>query len=126
MRLSLRFVIPLLVALGIFAYAALPLVDRLMLRWFSRDLEVRANLIANTIEEPLQDLLRSGNRRRLTQFFEGLSQDERLLGLAFCPADKGEPIATPPLPTKVRAAVLKAFRAPPGDWLQPPRGPWPG
>ena len=64
MRLSLRFVVPLLVALGIFAYAALPLVDRLMLRWFSRDLEVRANLIANTVEEPLQDLIRSGNRRR--------------------------------------------------------------
>src|ERR1041385_6951499 len=46
MRLSLRFVIPLLVALAGFAYAALPLVDKLMLRWFSRDLEVRANLIA--------------------------------------------------------------------------------
>src|SRR5256886_3810876 len=123
MRLSLRFVIPLLVALGIFAYAALPLVDRLMLRWFSRDLEVRANLIANTIEEPLQDLLRSGNRRRLTQFFERLSQDERLLGLAFCPADKGEPIATPALPTEVRCADLQRFEDASGDLLQTAKGP---
>src|SRR5206468_4764914 len=29
MRLSLRFVVPLFLALGIFAYAALPLVDKL-------------------------------------------------------------------------------------------------
>jgi len=41
-RLSLRFVIPLLIAVGIFAYGALPLADRLMLRWFSRDLETRS------------------------------------------------------------------------------------
>ena len=123
MRLSLRFVIPLLVALGIFAYAALPLVDRLMLRWFSRDLEVRANLIANTIEEPLQDLLRSGNRRRVTQFFQRLSQDERLLGLAFCPADKGEPIVTPALPTEVRCADLQRFEDASGDLLQTAKGP---
>ena len=59
MRLSLRFLIPLLIALGIFAYAALPLVDKLMLRWFSRDLEVRANLIARTVEDPLHDLIRA-------------------------------------------------------------------
>src|SRR5207237_8051727 len=118
MRLSLRFVIPLLVALGIFAYAALPLVDKLMLRWFSRDLEVRANLIANTIEEPLQDLLRSGNRRRVTQFFQRLSQDERLLGLAFCPADKGEPIVTPALPTEARGCDRARFGDESRDLIQ--------
>ena len=64
MRLSLRFVVPLLVALAIFAYAALPLVDRLMLRWFRRDLEVRANLIATTVDDPLHTLIRTGDRSR--------------------------------------------------------------
>src|SRR2546423_15201750 len=109
MRLSLRFVIPLLVALGIFAYAALPLVDRLMLRWFSRDLEVRANLIANTVEEPLQDLMRTGNRRRIQQFFTRLTQDERLLAVAFCPPDGGDAVATPMLPQEVRCSDLDRF-----------------
>ena len=47
--LSLRFLIPLLLALGVFAYAAVPLVDSLMSRWFVRDLDIRANLIANTV-----------------------------------------------------------------------------
>ncbi|MGE5802251.1 MAG: trehalose-6-phosphate synthase, partial [Gemmatimonadota bacterium] len=77
--------IPLLVALGVFAYAALPLADRLMLRWFSRDLEVRSNLFANTVQEPLQNLLKAGNRRRIQEFFTRITQDERLLAVAFCP-----------------------------------------
>lgn len=39
MRLSLRFVIPLLLALAAFAYVAVPLVDKLTVRWFVRDLD---------------------------------------------------------------------------------------
>ena len=123
MRLSLRFVVPLLVALGIFAYAALPLVDKLMLRWFSRDLEVRANLIARTVEDPLQDLIRTGNRRRIQQFFTRITQDERLLALGFCPADGGEAIATPTLPTEVRCSDLDRFETPSGDLLSTATGP---
>src|SRR5881296_4662333 len=100
MRLSLRFVIPLLIAVGVFAYGALPLADKLMLRWFSRDLETRANLIANTIQDPLQDLIRTGNRRRIQEFFTRITQDERLLAVAFCPPTtvSGEPVATTTLP----------------------------
>ena len=46
MRLSLRFLIPLLLALGAFAYVAVPLADSLMQRWFVRDLDIRSSLIA--------------------------------------------------------------------------------
>ncbi len=60
MRLSLRFIIPLFLALGAFAYAVVPLVDKLTLRWFVRDLETRSTLIANTVQEPLEDLIRRG------------------------------------------------------------------
>src|SRR3954470_4458213 len=122
MRLSLRFVVPLLVAIGIFAYAALPLVDKLMLRWFSRDLEVRANLIANTVEEPLESLIQSGNRRHIQQFFTRITQDERLLAVAFCPMDQGEAIATPTLPAEVHCSELERFDAS-GDLLQTAKGP---
>src|SRR5438874_2266718 len=97
MRLSLRFVVPLLLVLAVFAYFAVPLVDRLTLRWFSRDLDMRANLISNTVEEPLQDLLQAGNRRRILQFFTRITQDERLLAIGFCPA-QGDPIVTPTFP----------------------------
>ena len=35
MRLSLRFLLPLMLVVGVFAYAAVPLADTLMLRWFA-------------------------------------------------------------------------------------------
>src|SRR6266513_1977325 len=117
MRLSLRFVVPLLVALAIFAYAALPLVDKLMLRWFSRDLEVRANLIATTVDDPLHTLMRTGDRSRIQEFFTRLTQDERLFAVAFCPADNGDAVATPTLPAEVRCSDLDRFRDPSGELL---------
>jgi trehalose 6-phosphate synthase len=123
MRLSLRFVVPLLVALGLFAYAVVPLVDRLTLRWFSRDLDIRANLIANTVEDPLQDLIKAGNRRRILQFFTRITQDERLFAIGFCPADGGESIATPTLPGEVTCAALDRFTEPKGNLLQTAKGP---
>ena len=42
MRISLRFIVPLGLALAAIAYAVVPLVDRLTLQWFVRDLEIRA------------------------------------------------------------------------------------
>ncbi|MEX2156664.1 MAG: trehalose-6-phosphate synthase [Gemmatimonadales bacterium] len=124
MRLSLRFVVPLLLALAVFAYAAVPLVDRLTLRWFIRDLDIRANLIANTVEQPLQDLIQAGNRRRILQFFTRITQDERLFAMGLCPAAAaGEPIATPTLPKEVTCAELDRFAEPGGDLLQTEKGP---
>src|SRR2546430_51449 len=122
MRLSLRFVVPLLLVLAVFAYFAVPLVDRLTLRWFSRDLDMRANLISNTVEEPLQDLLQAGNRRRILQFFTRITQDERLLAIGFCPA-QGDPIVTPTFPKEIGCTELERFSVPKGDLLQTSKGP---
>ena len=58
MRISLRFILPLAVALTAIAYAVVPLVDRLTLNWFVRDLEIRAKLIATATQEPLGALVR--------------------------------------------------------------------
>jgi trehalose 6-phosphate synthase len=123
MRLSLRFVVPLLLALGLFAYAAVPLVDRLMLRWFSRDLDIRASLIATTVEEPLQNLIQAGNRRRVLQFFTRLTQDERLFAVAFCPAEGGEAIATPSFPKEMSCAELETAEPGKSDLVQTSKGP---
>jgi len=123
MRLSLRFVVPLLLALGLFAYAVVPLVDKLTTAWFSRDLDIRANFVANTVEEPLQDLLRTRNRQRILQFFTRITQDERLLAVGFCPRDGSEPIATPTFPREVTCATLGRFAEPKGGLLQTEKGP---
>ena len=95
MRLSLRFILPLLAALALIAYATRPLVDRLTTQWFIRDLEIRADLIATTVHEPMEELTRAGNRSRLLQFFARIAQDERIFAVGYCPtATPGRPLAT--------------------------------
>ena len=87
MRLSLRFVLPLLVALGLLGYAVVPLVDRLILGWFVRDLDMRATLVANTARERVHDLVRSRDRKALLDYFTRLTEDERVFAVGFCPSD---------------------------------------
>src|SRR6266545_6542699 len=123
MRLSLRFVIPLLLALGVLGYAIVPLVDKLTLRWFVRDLDIRATLVANTVHDPVQDLVRAGNRARLLNYFTRITQDERLFAVGFCPAADGDPIATPSLPKDVQCAALGRFAGSSGHILTSPNGP---
>jgi trehalose 6-phosphate synthase len=125
MRLSLRFVIPLLLALAALGWAVVPLVDNLTLRWFVRDLDIRASLVANTVQEPMQDLLRAGNRTRMLQFFTRITQDERLFAVGFCPAGSppADPVATPTLPSEISCAALGRFSGPAGHLLSGAHGP---
>ncbi len=91
MRLSLRFLIPLFVVLGIIAYAVLPLVDKLMEQWFVRDLDLRAKVIASTIDDSLFQVIDNDKTRTKTKvqaFFDRVVEDERLFALGFCDADE--------------------------------------
>ncbi len=101
MRLSLRFIVPLMLALAAIAYAVVPLVDSLTLRWFVRDLEIRSNLIASTVQEPLEEMIRTGSRSRMLQFFTSISRDERLYAMGFCDSPASQPLATTTLPPEV-------------------------
>ena len=84
LRLSLRFIIPLVIALTLLAYAVVPLVDKLTLYWFVRDMDIRSRLIANTLRDPLAELLQQGNKARINALLLRAIQDERLLALGFC------------------------------------------
>ncbi|MEO8139223.1 MAG: trehalose-6-phosphate synthase [Gemmatimonadota bacterium] len=123
MRLSLRFIVPLLLTLAAVAYAILPLVDRLTVRWFVRDLDIRANLIVNTVQEPLEDLIRTGNRPRMLQFFTRITQDERIYAIGYCASPLDRPLATPTLPPTLGCGDLDQFSGPSGHVLESPNGP---
>lgn len=87
MRLSLRFIIPLFVVLGILAYLTVPLVDKLMFRWFARDIEIRGELIANTLSEAVLDaesLSPQEQENRLQALFSRVTEDERLYAIGYC------------------------------------------
>ncbi len=88
-RLSLRFVLPLALVLGLFAYAVVPLVDNLTLRWFVRDLDTRSQSLANALQEPLLEYIPQKSDKKITQLFDRALRDERLYAIAFCdPAGK--------------------------------------
>jgi len=124
MRLSLRFLIPLLLALGVFAWAAVPLSDALMLRWFVRDLDIRANLIANTVHEPLGELVASGSTINVTRYLSRIAQDERIYAAALCRPGLALPVATKDFPADLRCDGLAEYSAADGKHvLEIPTGP---
>src|SRR5690242_11751039 len=84
MRLSLRFILPLAITLAAIAYAVVPLVDKLTLQWFVRDLDIRTSLITRTIQEPLSSLVLGGSRLKILRYFDKLIEDERLFAVGFC------------------------------------------
>jgi trehalose 6-phosphate synthase len=101
--LSLRFVVPLALALAAIAYAVVPLVDRLTFQWFVRDLDMRAALIVQTAQEPMVELMRSGRgaRERVLRYFERIAQGQRIFAIGFCERGKVA-FATHAFPEAVR------------------------
>jgi alpha,alpha-trehalose-phosphate synthase [UDP-forming] len=108
MPLSLRFVVPLALALAAIAYAVVPLVDRLTFQWFVRDLDARGAVIAKTAQEPLIELLREprGAKARVQRYFDRILQGERVYALGYC--DRGGKLAyaTAGFPAEVRCAQV--------------------
>ena len=110
MRLSLRFVIPLLLALGAFAYVAVPLADALMLRWFVRDLDMRSSLIASTVQEPLSGLILTGLDAADRQLLQPDAAGRAALRRRALPRRaEAAPIATSQFPPEIRCASLDAY-----------------
>ncbi len=85
MRLSLRFILPLFLVLAVITWATLLLVDRFVEKWFVRDVEIRSQFVAHTLENPLLAALEAGDSQaRLDSLFRSATKDERLYALAFC------------------------------------------
>lgn len=86
-RLQLRFLVPLVLTLVAAAYLALPLMDRLTLRWFSRDLDLRGSLLANALSDSIADALAERRTTHLQTLFDRAVQDERLVAIGLCGLD---------------------------------------
>jgi trehalose 6-phosphate synthase len=123
MRLSLRFIVPLALVLGLIAYVVTPLVDRLALRWFVRDLDLRASLIANTIDEPVRALLDSGNTRGIQQYFVRITRDERVYAIGLCPSATARPISSVGFPSDIQCDSLERFQGDSAHVITPATGP---
>ena len=123
MRLSLRFIIPLAIVLAAIAYAVIPLVDRLTLKWFVRDLDIRSSLVANAVQDPLLELIRVGTKNKMVAFFSRITQDERLFAIGYCDSTQNQLIATKTLPHDISCKNLEKFRDSAAQVLDSARGP---
>lgn len=110
-RLQLRFLLPLILTLVAAAYLALPLMDRLTLRWFSRDLNLRGELLTAALSESITEALAApfegARSSRLRTLFTRTLKDERLLGIGLCSGDGAPLYRAGPFPSDLRCADLR-------------------
>jgi trehalose 6-phosphate synthase len=128
MRLSLRFVVPLFLALAALAYAVVPVVNQLTLRWFVRDLEVRSQLVAHVVDEPLVELIGSTARSRavgpqVQALFNRVMRDERLFALGYCGRDGALLHRTATFPADIACPAGGPSETGPGQVLEKESGP---
>lgn len=105
-RLSLRFIVPLAIALTILAYGVVPLVDSLTLRWSVRDLDMRSQLVASTLDESLAQLLKEKSPAKINALLLRTIQDERLLALGYCDTANTLRYRTPTFPKSLDCSSI--------------------
>jgi trehalose-6-phosphate synthase len=122
MRFSLRFIIPLTLVLGTIALLVVPLVDGLTLKWATRDLDIRSQLITNTLHDSLVPLVKERAGKKILLIFNRAIQDERLFALAFCDPAGKLLYHTLNIPEKIQSE-LTVHLSNNGSWtLQQPSG----
>ncbi|OPY84961.1 MAG: Trehalose-phosphate synthase [Smithella sp. PtaU1.Bin162] len=122
LRLALRFVIPLVAVMTLLAYAVVPLMDKLTLRWSVRDLDIRSKLITRTLQEPLTGLLEQGNKTKIRTLLARATQDERLFAIGYCTEQGKILYHTPTFPDKLGCSLPNASAHESPSLLQLPRG----
>ncbi|TFV94101.1 trehalose-6-phosphate synthase, partial [Oxalobacteraceae bacterium OM1] len=123
-RLALRLLLPLAFILALFAYAAVPLMENLTLRWALRDLDMRSQLVASSLQDPLAEYVGQRARKKIAQLFDRAILDERLYALAFCDASGTVRYKTATYPESLGCHAAQAHK--PGSatsLMQLPQGP---
>lgn len=124
MRLSLRFIVPLMLVLGLIAYSIVPVVDSLIFsKWFTRDINIRTKLIANTLQDSLVSLLQNPSESKIQRLFGRAIQDERLYALALCNLENHLVYKTQTFPDQVVCEGIDPKGGPHSRVLKLPHGP---
>jgi trehalose 6-phosphate synthase len=122
LRLSLRFLVPLLLAMTALAYVSVPLVDSLTLRWFVRDLDLRSAFLSHAIEESIGEYLASGAGARINALLERATADERIYALGLCDPQGRLTHATRGFPSAIDCSVRQRAQDGSGFVMRLPQG----
>jgi trehalose 6-phosphate synthase len=98
-------VLPVAFASCVVAYFGLPYIERLLAEWFRSDVELRAQLVMHSMEEPITDLVEQGNESRLRTYLSKITADERLLAILVCRTDGSTIFKTERAPPAVNCAT---------------------
>jgi len=116
-RLQLRFLVPLVAVLIVASYLAVPLMDSVTLRWFSRDLNSRGVLVANALSDSVAEALIARRPARLRPLFDRTVQDERLFAVGLCSTDDRLLQRTDSFPATLSCAVAAGVASKAEPWL---------
>lgn len=87
MRLSLRLIAPLAIALALLALLFLPFIDRWSHHYYLSEIDGKSRLLATSLQKSVGLLMQNPSEQKFIDFFseatDGLT-DEHLAGLAFC------------------------------------------
>jgi trehalose 6-phosphate synthase len=77
----------MLLAISAMAYVGVPYVDRLLSGWFRTDIDQRAQLVANSMQDTLSLLLENKDPHGVATYLSRITTDERVLGVLLCEPD---------------------------------------
>src|SRR5437763_1153279 len=101
------FVLILILGLAALTWAASFLVEKTVVEWSRRDLNLRAQAITRAARQSLVSQWSSGSQN-LRNLLVDLTQDERLVGAAACGADLSMLANTPEFPSDLNCRGLAA------------------
>ncbi len=127
MKLTLRFLLPLIASLGIMAFVLVPFVEHLMEVWFIRDLDIRSRLIGRSVGAEVQRLLSESTdmtttRKKLLKILIKATDDERLMALEICDAEGQSFAKTDSFPSQINCQSIDQNHPFSGKVLQLPSG----
>jgi trehalose 6-phosphate synthase len=117
-----RFALPVLVALSVGAWIAVPYVERMLTEWFRTDVDMRAKVVMSSMGETLPTLLDRSELPRLRRFLATVTEDTRLLAVLACRPNGQAIHQTDRTPPQISCAIAALPDEPASRVVRTPQG----
>jgi len=103
----IRFAVPTLIAVSILAVFGVPYVDRILAEWFRSDVDLRAQLVAHSMEGSLTGFLERDDKKGLASYLAAITTDERLMAIVLCDEGTNALFTTERTPAEIECSVRR-------------------
>jgi trehalose 6-phosphate synthase/phosphatase len=107
LRILVRFVAPTLIAISILAFVGVPVANRMLDGWFRADINLRAQLVANSMAGTLSNFVTHPDDKSLREYLANITTDERLLAVLICADDDHLIFKTERTPPEVSCSTTR-------------------